>query len=65
MYHYFISFSHRTNGNIGVGNTELTIDCKITGIDLIKELSKIIERDLFVNNVVILNFQLFEDSDNK
>ena len=63
MYRYFVSFSHVTNGNLGFGNTDLTLDRKITGIDILKEIVRNIERDCFVKNVVILNFQLLEDSD--
>lgn len=63
MYHYFISFSHVTNGNFGFGNTEFTLNEKITGIDMLKKIARNIERDCFVKNVVILNFQLLEDSD--
>ena len=59
MYRYFVSFSHVTNGNLGFGNTDL----KITGIDILKKIARNIERDCFVKNVVILNFQLLEDSD--
>lgn len=65
MYHYFISFSHVTNGNLGFGNTEFTLNEKITGMDILKKISRNIERDCFVKNVVIINFQLFEDLDNK
>lgn len=65
MYHYFISFSHMTNGNIGFGNTVLALDGKITGMDILCKIARNIERDCFVKNVVILNFQLFEDLDNK
>lgn len=63
MYHYFISFSHMTNGNLGFGNTDLTLDGKITGIDILNKIARNIERDCFVKNVVILNFRLFEGSD--
>lgn len=63
MYHYFISFSHMTNGNLGFGNTDLTLDRKITGMDILKEITKYIEKHCFVNNVVILNFRRFEGSD--
>lgn len=52
-----------TNGNLGFGNTDLTLDRKITGIDILKKIARNIERDCFVKNVVILNFQLLEDSD--
>lgn len=62
MYHYFVSFSHVTNGNMGFGNTDLTLDKKITGMDILKEITKYIEKKCFVNNVVILNFRLFEDN---
>lgn len=62
MYHYFVSFSHVTNGNIGFGSTDLTLDKKITGMDILKEITKYIEKKCFVNNVVILNFRLFEDN---
>ena len=65
MYHYFISFSHVTNGNFGFGNTEFILDGKITGMDILREISRNIERDCFVKNVVVINFQLLEDSDNK
>lgn len=65
MYHYFVSFSHVTNGNSGFGNTDLTLDRKITGIDILKEITKNIEKNFFLNNVVILNFRIYEDSDNK
>lgn len=65
MYHYFVSFSHVTNGNMGFGNTDLTLDKKITGMDILKEITKYIEKKSFVNNIVILNFRLFDDSDNK
>lgn len=58
MYHYFISFSHVTNGNLGFGNTEFTLNEKITGMDILKKISRNIERDCFVKNVVIINFQL-------
>lgn len=40
MYRYFVSFSHVTNGNLGFGNTDLTLDRKITGIDILKKNSK-------------------------
>lgn len=63
MYRYFVSFSHVTNGKLGFGNTDLTLDRRITGIDILKEIARNIERDFFVKNVVILNFQLLEDSD--
>lgn len=52
-----------TNGNLGFGNTELTLDGKITGIDILRKIARNIERDCFVKNVVILNFRLFEGSD--
>lgn len=65
MYRYFISFAHVINGNIGFGNTELVLNGKITGMDMLKKIARNIEKDCFVKNVVILNFQLFEDSDNK
>lgn len=63
MYCYFVSFSHVTNGKLGFGNTDLTLDRRITGIDILKEIARNIEKDFFVKNVVILNFQLLEDSD--
>lgn len=63
MYRYFVSFSHVTNGKLGFGNTDLTLDRRITGIDILKEIARNIEKDFFVKNVVILNFQLLEDSD--
>ena len=63
MYHYFISFSHVTNGKLGFGNTDLTLDRKITGIDILNKIKKDIEKNCFVNNIVILNFRLFEGSD--
>jgi hypothetical protein len=62
MYHYFISFSHVTNGNIGFGNMELVLDGKITGMDMLNKIARNIERDCFIKNVVILNFQLLEDN---
>lgn len=60
MYHYFVSFSHVTNGNLGFGNTDIALDKKITCIDILKEITRHIERDCFVQNVVILSFQLWE-----
>lgn len=63
MYHYFISFSHVTNGNLGFGNTDLILDRKITGMDILNKIEKDIEKNCFVNNIVILNFRLFEGSD--
>lgn len=61
MYHYFVSFSHVTNGNIGFGNTDLALDRKITGMDMLKKISRYIERDCSIREVVILNFQLLEN----
>ena len=63
MYHYFVSFSHVANGNIGFGNTELMLDGKITGMDILNKIARNIERDCFVKNVVILNFQLLRVED--
>ena len=57
MYRYFISFAHVINGNIGFGNTELVLNGKITGMDMLKKIA----RNCFVKNVVILNFRLFEE----
>lgn len=61
MYRYFISFAHVINGNIGFGNTELVLNGKITGMDMLKKIARNIEKDCFVKNVVILNFRLFEE----
>lgn len=61
MYHYFISYSHVTNGNLGFGSMDLTLDRKITEMDVLKEITKYIEKNCFVNNIVILNFRLFEE----
>ena len=58
MYHYFISFSHMTDGNFGFGNIDLMVDSKITERNILNKITKDIERDCLVQNVVILNFQL-------
>jgi len=61
MYHYFISYSHVTNGKLGFGSMDLKLNRKITEMDVLKEITKYIEKNCFVNNIVILNFRLFEE----
>lgn len=60
MYKYFISFHHSGRGRSGLGNTEVTIDFKIGGIKDIQEIGKRIATELDIDNVVIINYQLFD-----
>lgn len=40
---------------------DLKLNRKITEMDVLKEITKYIEKNSFVNNIVILNFRLFEE----
>lgn len=58
-YHYFVSY-HSTNeyGASGIGRLEISIDCKINNMDVVKNIEKYIREKYGYENVVIINYIL-------
>jgi hypothetical protein len=59
-YWYFISYKH---SNRGFGNCELPINIKITSIEHIREIQRVIEDKYNITGVLIDNFILLRETD--
>ncbi len=57
-YHYFVSFSHVKNGNLGTGEATIQTNKEISNRNDINWIRDGIEKEYNVQNVVILNFIL-------
>lgn len=57
-YYYFVSFSHFTNGNLGMGEVTVHTNKKISDRNDINRIRDGIEKECNVHNVSVLNFIL-------
>ena len=57
-YHYFISFSHVKNGNLGTGEITIQINKEISNREDINQIRDAIEKEYNVQDVCVLNFIL-------
>lgn len=62
MERYFITYNYVTKTGSGFGNSETTINAKITDMDVLRAIAKSIEEDYGFDegSVVILSFQRFD-----
>lgn len=60
-YTYFVSGTYKSYGykDTNFFNTEVTINKPISGLDRIKEVEKMLEKEFGVHSVVIMNFRTF------
>jgi hypothetical protein len=59
-YWYFISYKH---SNTGFGNCELPLSIKITSIEHIRDIQKVLEDKYNITKVLVDNFILLREID--
>lgn len=62
MFKYFVSYSYmRNDGTSGFGNCQIMTEAKITGFERIEEISTAIKNNNKFDNIIIINWRLFEE----